>query len=183
MRIVRCSLLVALLATPAGAQSADTVLTNGKIVTLEAAGIVEALAVTDGKIVATGRSDEILRLAGPATRRIDLGGRTVIPGLIDSHMHAIRAALFYATEVNWIGAKSIPQAMERIRAKAKAAKPGEWIIVAGGWTPPQFAEKRRPTQAELAAAAPDNPVYIQLFYSSVLLSPAGFAALKIASDS
>ena len=68
MRIMRCLLLVALSATPAFAQSADTVLTNGKIVTLETAGIVEALAVTDGKIVATGKSDEIMRLAGPATR-------------------------------------------------------------------------------------------------------------------
>jgi len=182
MKIVRCLLLVVLSAAPAFAQSADTVLTNGKIVTLDAAGIVEALAVTDGKIVATGKSDEIMRLAGPATRRIDLGGRTVIPGLIDSHMHAIRAALFYATEVNWIGTKSVPDAMERIREKAKAAKPGEWIIVAGGWTPAQFAEKRRPTQAELAAAAPDNPVYIQLFYSNVLLTPAGFAALGITRD-
>jgi predicted amidohydrolase YtcJ len=182
MRIVHCLLLVALLATPAGAQSADTVLTNGRIVTLEAAGIVEALAVTDGRIVATGKNEDVARLAGPATRRIDLGGRTVIPGLIDSHMHAIRAALFYATEVNWIGTKSIPEAMERIREKAKAAKPGEWIIVAGGWTPAQFAEKRRPTQAELVAAAPDNPVYIQLFYSSVLLTPAGFAALGITGD-
>jgi len=182
MRIVRCLLLVVLSAAPAFAQSADTVLTNGKIVTLETAGIVEALAVTDGKIVATGKSDEIMRLAGPATRRIDLGGRTVIPGLIDSHMHAIRAALFYATEVNWIGTRSLPEAMERIREKAKAAKPGEWIIVAGGWTPAQFAEKRRPTQAELAAAAPDNPVYIQLFYSNVLLTPAGFAALGITRD-
>jgi predicted amidohydrolase YtcJ len=182
MRMVRCLLLVALIASPAWAQNTDTVLTNGKIVTLEAAGIVEALAVTDGRIVATGRSDEIMRLAGPATRRIDLGGRTVIPGLIDSHMHAIRAALFYATEVNWIGARSIPEAMERVRDKAKAAKPGEWIIVAGGWTPPQFAEKRRPTQAELVAAAPDNPVYIQLFYSNALLTPAGFAALNITRD-
>ena len=115
MRIVRCLLLVVLSAAPAFAQSADTVLTNGKI-------------------VATGKSDEIMRLAGPATRRIDLGGRTVIPGLIDSHMRAIRAALFYATEVNWIGTRSVPEAMERIRAKAKAAKSGEWIIVAGGWT-------------------------------------------------
>ena len=93
MKIVQCLLLVALSAAPAVAQGADTVLTNGKIVTLDAAGIVEALAVTDGKIVATGKSDEIVRLAGPATRRIDLDGRTVIPGLINSHMHAIRAAL------------------------------------------------------------------------------------------
>ena len=182
MRIMRWLLLVALSSAPAFAQSADTVLTNGKIVTLEAAGIVEALAVTDGKIVATGKSDEIMRLAGPATRRIDLGGRTVIPGLIDSHMHAIRAALFYATEVNWIGTRSIPEAMERIREKAKSAKPGEWLIVAGGWTPSQFAEKRRPTQAELVSAAPDNPVYVQLFYSHVLLTPAGLAALAIARD-
>jgi predicted amidohydrolase YtcJ len=182
MRILHGLLLVALFAASASAQNADTVLFNGKVVTLEAAGTVEALAVTDGRIVATGKSDEIMKLAGPATRRIDLGGRTVIPGLIDSHMHAIRAALFYATEVNWIGAKSIPEAMERIRQKAKAAKPGEWIIVAGGWTPPQFAEKRRPTQAELVAAAPDNPVYIQLFYSNVLLSPAGLVALNIAKD-
>jgi predicted amidohydrolase YtcJ len=184
MRFARWPVVLAALAlsAPALSQGADTILHNGKIVTLEAAGQVDALAVTDGRIVATGKNDEIARLAGPATRRIDLGGRTVIPGLIDSHMHAIRAALFYATEVSWIGAKSIPEAMERIRAKAKTAKPGEWIIVAGGWTPPQFAEKRRPTQAELAAAAPDNPVYIQLFYSNVLLTPAGFAALKIASD-
>jgi predicted amidohydrolase YtcJ len=185
MRFARCVLVLiaaTLPAAPAVAQIADTVLLNGKIVTLEAAGTVQALAVADGKIVATGRSDDIRKLAGPATRTIDLAGRTVIPGLVDSHMHAIRAALFYATEVNWIGATSIAQAMERIRDKAKAAKPGDWIVVAGGWTPAQFAEKRRPTQAELAAAAPDNPVYIQLFYSNVLLTPAGFAALNISKD-
>ena len=183
MRLVRClTLAAAMFATPALAQIPDTVLLNGKIVTLEASGTLEALAVADGKIVATGTSDEIGKLAGPMTRRIDLGGRTVIPGLIDSHMHAIRAALFYATEVNWIGTRTIPEAMERIAEKAKAAKPGEWIIVAGGWTPPQFAEKRRPTQAELVAAAPDNPVYIQLFYSNILLTPAGFKALNIEKD-
>ena len=183
MRLVRClTLAAAMFATPALAQIPDTVLLNGKIVTLEASGTLEALAVADGKIVATGTSDEIGKLAGPMTRRIDLGGRTVIPGLIDSHMHAIRAALFYATEVNWIGTRTIPEAMERIAEKAKAAKPGDWIIVAGGWTPPQFAEKRRPTQAELVAAAPNNPVYIQLFYSNILLTPAGFKALNIEKD-
>jgi predicted amidohydrolase YtcJ len=97
-------------------------------------------------------------------------------------MHAIRAALFYATEVNWIGTRSIPEAMERIRSAAKSAKPGQWIIVAGGWTEQQFAEKRRPTQAELLAAVPDHPVYIQLFYAAALLSPAGFKALNITRD-
>jgi predicted amidohydrolase YtcJ len=176
--------IFAALALPAAAQvSPDTALVNGKIITLdEHATIAEALAVHDGTIMAVGRSADIRDLAGPTTRIIDLGGRTVIPGLIDSHMHAIRAALFYATEVNWIGARSIPEAMERITAAARAARPGQWIIVAGGWTEQQFAERRRPTQAELKAAAPDQAVYIQLFYSAALLSPAGFKALNIAND-
>ena len=183
-RALLCAALFCLtgFVTPLRAQSADTILLDGKIVTLGSAGTVEALAVADGKIVAVGTNAQIAQRAGPTTRRIDLAGRTVIPGLIDSHMHAIRAALFYATEVNWIGTKTIPDAMARIREKAKAAKPGEWIIVAGGWTPPQFAEQRRPTQAELTAAAPDHPVYVQLFYSNALLTPAGLAALNIAKD-
>ncbi len=177
------TLLGAPLASPAFAQGADTVLFNGKVVTLDAAApTAEALAVRDGKIIAVGRSADIRNLAGPGTQVIDLAGRAVIPGLIDSHMHAIRAALFYATEVNWIGTHSIPEAMARIKAAAQRAKPGQWIIVAGGWTEQQFQEKRRPTQAELIAAAPDNPVYIQLFYSAALLTPAGFKALNLNSD-
>ncbi len=170
---------------PARAQRTDApdlVLLNGKIVTLDASGSVrEALAVRDGRILAVGRSAEIRKLAGPQTRRVDLKGRAVIPGLIDSHMHAIRAALFFANEVNWIGTHSIDEAMQRIRDAARE-RPGQWLIVAGGWTPEQFKERRRPTQAELAAAAPDNPVYVQLFYEAALLSPAGLKTLGIASD-
>jgi predicted amidohydrolase YtcJ len=176
-------LAFAAFALPVAAQSPDTAFVNGKIITLdERSTIAEALAVRDGTIVAVGRSADIRGLAGPATRIVDLGGRTVIPGLIDSHMHAVRAALFYATEVNWIGAHSIAEAMGRIAAAARAARPGQWIIVAGGWTEQQFAERRRPTQTELMAAALDHPVYIQLFYSAALMSPAGFKALNITSD-
>jgi predicted amidohydrolase YtcJ len=164
-------------------QAPDTVLLNGKIVTLDQAGSVrEALAVRDGKVLALGRSAEVRKLAGRQTRVIDLQGRTVIPGLIDSHMHAVRAAIFFATEVNWIDTRSIPEAMQRIRDAVAKAKPGQWVIVAGGWTPEQFRERRRPTQAELLAAAPDNPVYIQFFYGAALLSPAGFKALNINAD-
>lgn len=181
--IARLAALAALLAvSPAVAQSPDAVFINGKVVTLEGAATHEAIAVRDGKVLAVGRSADMRALAGPSSKVIDLGGRTVIPGLIDSHMHAIRAALFYATEVNWIGTTSIPEAMERIRAAAKVARPGQWIIVAGGWTEQQFREKRRPTQAELLAAAPEHPVYIQLFYAAALLSPAGLQALNITRD-
>ena len=102
--LVAVALSTSALGSAAFGQNADTVLLNGKIVTLDAAiSTAEALAVRDGKIVAVGTSADVRAFAGAGTRMIDLEGRTVVPGLIDSHMHAIRAALFYATEVNWIG--------------------------------------------------------------------------------
>src|SRR6202044_1217532 len=134
------------------------------------------------KIVALGSTPEVRRLAGPATRAIDLQGRTVIPGLIDSHLHAIRAALSFSTEVNWIGASSLTEALGRIRSAARTMKPGAWLIVAGGWSAEQFRENRRPTQAELAAAAPDNPVYVQLGYGWAVLTPKALEKLHIATD-
>ena len=172
-----------LLASAAWAQAPDTVLLNGKIVTVdEQSSIQEALAIDDGKVLALGSTGEIRRLAGPATRVIDLGGRTVVPGLIDSHLHAIRAALSFSTEVNWIGARSLEEALERIGAAVKTRPPGAWLIVAGGWNEQQFAERRRPTQAELEAAAADNPVYVQLGYGWIVMTDEGFEALGIADD-
>ena len=168
---------------PLRANPADTVLINGKIVTLDGtSAISEALAIEAGRIAATGSTDAMRRLAGPATEIIDLGGRTVIPGLIDSHMHAIRAGFRYATEVHWDGATDIAEAMERLRAAASHAKHGAWLIVAGGWTPRQFGESRRPTEAEVTAAAGEHPVYIQLFYGSMLLNVGGRERLGIRSE-
>jgi hypothetical protein len=165
------------------AQSADLIVTNARITTLDArTSEAQALAVRDGHIVAVGDTASIARLAGPQTRSVDAGGRRVIPGLIDSHIHALRAALSYSTEVNWIGAGTIAEAMARLREKAAQARPGSWLIVAGGWTEQQFAEKRRPTLAEVMAAAPDNPAYIQLFYAAVLLNPRAQAALALQAD-
>ena len=170
-------------AGPGRAQTADLILLHGRILTLdERSSVREALAVSEGRIAALGRSNEIMTLAGRRTRVVDLRGRTVIPGLVDSHIHAIRAALSYSVEVNWIGTASLEEALGRVRDAARAAKPGDWLIVAGGWTPEQFQEKRRPTQAELAAAAREHPAYVQLFYGWVLMTPAAFAALTIATD-
>jgi len=106
----------------------------------------------------------------------------VIPGLIDSHLHAIRAALTFTTEVNWIGARSLGEALARISAAAKSRPAGAWLIVAGGWNELQFAEKRRPTQAELEAAAPANPVYVQLGYGWVVMTDDGFKKLGLDGD-
>ena len=166
-------------AAVANAQTANTVLLNGKVVQYGAPP-AEALAVRDGRIAAVGRSTEIRALAGPNARVIDLDGRTVIPGLIDSHIHAIRAGLTFATEVHWIGARTLTEALNRIHVAGLNTPKGSWLIVAGGWTERQFAEGRRPTQAEIAAAAPDHHVYVQILYSAILLSPGGAERLGIA---
>jgi predicted amidohydrolase YtcJ len=183
MKRISSLLAAALVCGGAAAQPADTVLVNGKIVTLDAKSTVaEALAIRGERIVAVGRFQQVKPLIARRTAVIDLHGRTVIPGLIDSHMHAIRAALSFATEVNWIGAKSVGEALARLHEAARNAKPGGWLIVAGGWTPEQFAEKRRPTQAELTGAAPDHPVYVQLLYGWAMMNTRGFEALGIKED-
>ena len=163
------------------APAPDTLLVNGKLVIYDGPP-AEALAVRDGKIAAIGNTQDILALAGAATQVIDLNGRTVIPGLIDSHIHAIRAGLTYTTEVHWTGVRTLAEALDRLRTAAKTAPQGSWLVVAGGWTERQFREDRRPTQAEINAAAPAHHVYIQQLYSRVLLDPGGAQALGIFND-
>ena len=183
IRAISLAVGALVLAFPAWAQSADTVLVNGKILTVDNQfSTREAIALRDGKIMAVDSTVEVRKLAGPQTRVIDLQGRTVIPGLTDSHMHAIRAGQAFGSEVNWVGAATLAEALGRIHEASLKKKPGAWLIVAGGWNVAQFKEKRRPTQADLVAAAPNNPVYIQLGYDWIVMSPAGFKALNISSD-
>src|ERR1700676_35874 len=133
-KIAAVLLLALAYSLPAWSQNADTILLNGKILTVDNQFPTrEALAIREGKIVALGTSAEMKKLAGPKSRAIDLQGRTVIPGLIDNHMHAIRAAQTFSTEVNWIGASSLAEALGRIHDAAQKMKPGSWLIVV---TPP-----------------------------------------------
>src|SRR6267378_2307885 len=183
IRAISLAVGALVLAFPAWPQSADTVLVNGKILTVDSQfSTSEAIAIRDAKIMSVGSTVEVRKLAGPQTRVIDLQGRTVIPGLIDSHMHAIRAGQAFGSEVNWVGAATLTEALGRIHDASLKKKPGAWLIVAGGWNVAQFKEKRRPTQADLIAAAPNNPVYIQLGYDWIVMSPAGFKALNINTD-
>ena len=180
---IAAGLVASLVQTAAQAQPAELIVVRARIATLDAASTTaSALAVRDGRLIAVGSDAAVQATAGPATRRVDAGGRTLIPGLIDSHMHAIRAALSYATEVNWIDAPSIDEAMRRLRDAAGRARPGAWLIVAGGWTEQQFAEKRRPTLAEVMRAVPDNPTYLQMFYSHVLMTPKALADVGLSLE-
>ena len=187
--IVRYSLLALALcagfvaADRAQAQTAETVLFGGKVLTVDKDfSVHEAIAIAGGRVLATGTSEAMRKLASHDARLIDLGGRTVIPGLTDGHIHGIRAALTFGTEVNWIGVPTLKEALEKIRQAAQAQKTGSWIVVAGGWTEEQFAEKRRPSVEEVVKAAPDNPVYIQHLYDWLLLSPKAMQTLNIHDD-
>ena len=170
--------------SPASAQSADTVLFGGKVLTVDRDfSVREAIAIADGRVLETGTSAAMKKLASPHARMIDLRGRTVIPGLTDGHIHGIRAALTFGTETNWIGVPTLKEALAKLANAARTQPAGAWIIVAGGWTEEQFAEKRRPTPQEIAQAAPDNPVYIQHLYDWALLSPKAMEQLNIHEDS
>jgi len=167
----------------ASAEGVDTVLFNGKVMTVDAEfSVREALAIADGKVLSAGTSADMKKLADGHTRLIDLGGRTVIPGLTDGHIHGVRAALTFGTEVNWIGVPNLKEALDKIRRAAAAQPAGSWIVVAGGWTEEQFSERRRPTPREVAEAAPENPVYIQHLYDWLLLSPKAIETLNIHGD-
>ena len=166
-------------AWPALAQSstADLVLFNGEIITQDPLRPrANALAVRDGLIVATGSDSDIRTLAGRDTLVIDAGGRTVIPGLNDSHQHPTRAGRFYAAELRWDGVRSLERGLNMIREAAAATPQDQWVRVVGGWSPFQFAERRLPTPAELTAAAPDTPVFVLYLYSRGFLNRAAVRA-------
>ena len=160
---------------------ADTILINGKIVTVDDQfSIVQALAVKDARIVGAGKTTEIKKLAGPNTKVIDLKGKTVIPGLIDNHAHFVRAAQHWGLEVRWDGVTSRRQAVQMLRERAAASKPGEWIAVLGGWSYDQFTDAQAPfTLAELDGIAPNNPVALQLVYTLAIVNSRGAEALGL----
>src|SRR5262245_14192382 len=143
---------------------ADLILDNAKIATNRVPSFVEAVAIAEGKIIATGSSDDVLRHRGPSTKVIDAAGRAVIPGLNDSHLHLIRGGLNYNMELRWDGAPSLADALRRLREQARRTPPPQWVRVVGGWTEFQFAERRMPTLAEINAASPDTPVFVLHLY-------------------
>src|SRR5665213_474136 len=122
----------------------DLILSNGKIITVdERFTIAQAVAIKGDRIAAVGTTQEMARLAGPNTRKIDLMGRAVIPGLIDNHMHLLRAATTWTRELRFDGVESRKHAIEMLRARVKAVGPGEWVYNIGGWTHQQFADDPR----------------------------------------
>jgi predicted amidohydrolase YtcJ len=186
-RILKLAILAALLAIGAGAalraQQAppDLVLSNGKIITVdERFTIAQAVAIRGDRIVAVGTNQEIGRLAGPGTRRIDLKGRAVTPGLIDNHMHVVRAGTTWQYEVRLDGVETRKHALDLLRARAAATPQGEWIYTLGGWAIEQFADDKKPfSREELDQAAPNNPVLLQASYREAFLNSRALQVLGV----
>ncbi|GAA2071890.1 amidohydrolase [Pseudolysinimonas kribbensis] len=158
----------------------DLLLRGGRITTLAQAGDgpaeVQSLAISGGRVLATGSDADLASYAPHATRVVDLDGRRVLPGLVDSHIHAMRAGAGWSVSVRWDDVRSIGEGLDMIRARAAQLPDGAWIPVIGGWSRRQLAERRLPTSQELTAAAPRHPVYVQETYDVGILNTAGLAA-------
>ena len=146
---------------------ADVIFTHGNIYT----GVVdpasslgegkrsEALAIVGDHILAVGARDEIMKLKGPETKVVDLAGRFVMPGFNDAHMHLASAGLEKMT-VNLVGAKTLDEFRDRLRARCEAAEPGEWVVC-GGWDETLWPVKTLPTRWDLDEVSGKHPVYLQ----------------------
>ena len=162
---------------------ADIVVHNGRISTQDASKPeVAALAVHEGKILATGSDSDILKLADSITRVIDAQGRRVIPGLNDSHLHLIRGGLNYNLELRWDGVPSLADALRMLKVQAARTPAPQWVRVVGGWNEFQFAERRMPTLEEINAVSPDTPVFILHLYDRAILNAAALRAVGYTKD-
>jgi predicted amidohydrolase YtcJ len=161
----------------------DLILHSGLFTTLDRLNpTASAVAVKDGLFTAAGRTEDILPLAGPSTRIVDLRGRRVLPGLIDNHLHLIRGGLNFNMELRWDGVRSLADAMAMLKRQVAVTPPPQWVRVAGGFTAHQFAEKRLPTIEELNAAAPDTPVFLLHLYDRAFLNAAALRAVGYTRD-
>jgi predicted amidohydrolase YtcJ len=161
----------------------DLVLFNGHFHTLDRANpVASAVAISGGKFSAVGIDRDVRKLAGKATKLINLQGRSALPGLIDNHLHLIRGGLNFNMELRWDGVRSLADAMAMLRRQVAVTPPPQWVRVVGGFTEHQFAEKRLPTIEEINAIAPDTPVFLLHLYDRALLNGAAVRACGYTKD-
>lgn len=156
---------------------ADLIVYNAKVTRDTEDDFSESFAVKDGNFIKIGSNEQILKYKGSNTQMIDAKGKTIIPGLNDSHTHLIRAGLNYTMELRWDGVTSIETALKMLKEQAARTPEGQWVRVVGGWGEHQFKEKRLPTLEEINEAVPDKPVYIMYLYSLGYLNQKGIETL------
>jgi predicted amidohydrolase YtcJ len=161
----------------------DLVLHRGLITTLDRSRpTATAVAIKQGVFSAVGEDREVLPLAGPATRMVDLQGRRVLPGLIDNHLHIIRGGLHFNMELRWEGVRSLADAMSMLKRQVAVTPAPQWVRVVGGFSEHQFAEKRLPTLEEINAISPETPIFLLHLYDRALLNGAALRACGYTKD-
>lgn len=176
-------LVMLLWVSGAAAQSkADIIITNAKVTTGDGSATAEAVSIAGNKVLSTGTNQQVLKSKGKQTKVIDAGGRRVIPGLFDSHLHVIRGGRFYNTELRWDGVTSLARALQLLKEQAQRTPKGQWVRVVGGWNEYQFAEKRLPTLEEINTATGDVPAFILYLYGKAWLNKAGLQLLQFTGD-
>lgn len=136
----------------------------------------QALAVTGGKIIAAGSTEDIQKFKGPKTQVIDLGGHFAMPGFNDAHVH-LGSGGFEKLNVDLVGSKSLDDMKQRIAARVKTAAPGEWII-GRGWDHTLWAEQKTPTREDIDSVTGDHPAIFNRVDGHIAI--ANSAALKAA---
>ncbi|MGB0387054.1 MAG: amidohydrolase [Ardenticatenaceae bacterium] len=156
--------------------SPDLLLTNGKVYTLDAHNTVaQAMAIKDGRILAIGSDAQIGSLGGEHTQRIDLKGRTAIPGIFDSHAHLWEVGLKLAA-IRLDECQSPEEMMELVRERAKVTPPGTWIV-GMGWNEGNFVDGQLPTRDDIDPATDQHPVILQRFFNTDVVNS---VALRLA---
>jgi predicted amidohydrolase YtcJ len=158
----------------------DILLLHGQILTVDKSDhVAEAVAIRQNRIVAVGSDREVEAIRCSGAKIIDLGGRTVIPGLTDSHIHAIRGGQSFDFETHWNDIPTLSSALELLTKEAAQRPITDWLIVGGGWHPNQFQERRAPTSQDLTAAVPDHPVIVQFQYDWAIVNKPGMDELGL----
>src|SRR5579863_4090295 len=161
----------------------DLLLHRGLITTLDRSRpTATAVAIKQGVFSAVGEDREVLPLAGPTTRMVDLQGRRVLPGLIDNHLHIIRGGLHFNMELRWDGVRSLADAMWMLKRQIAVTPAPQWVRVVGGFSEHQFAEKRLPTLEEINAISPETPIFLLHLYDRALLNGAALRACGYTKD-
>tara|TARA_B110000008_G_scaffold279002_1_gene324500 strand:+ start:79 stop:1773 length:1695 start_codon:yes stop_codon:yes gene_type:complete len=166
-------------------QVPDQIYTNGKIITVDDYfSIQQAVAVKGERIIAVGNNDAITSLADAQTQRIDLAGKTMIPGLIDNHNHVVRATEYWPNDPRLDGVTTRSKALKILRNKSKTLPKGAWLMSLGGWQESQFIDSQADfTLAELDSIATDRPVILQSVYDHIYGNSAWFKAMGIPMSS
>ncbi|HEX3303572.1 MAG TPA: amidohydrolase family protein, partial [Thermomicrobiales bacterium] len=160
--------------------AADRLLVNARVLTMAGDRVAEAVAIADGRILAVGSDAEMRALSGPETVVEDLGGATVMPGLIDAHNHLLMTGQILQ-QVQLYDCRSVDDILDRVRTAVEKAPPGTWIL-GRGWDESLLAERRHPTRHDLDRVAPDHPVVIHRVWNRLVANSRAIALAGVSRE-